>query len=270
MDIARFKDIIKYSQVNRSQMEANVRDLYARLGMTYERELLDVMQVVRPLLTKKGYFIVELPIKDKEIGALCYKGDSMGYTLLNSSLPRVNVNFALCHEIYHIFYQEIMLGRHIELYMNEHYFDYQEEYAANLFAGMLLMPEQSYRMMFTNFKQDNQEEDGNLSIIIKLMNYFKVPYMAALIRCYELDLLEAGENLAQLLNVGSESIREEFMRLWLDESLLAPTYRDDFRLLHYAVAFYGKRFSEEELISDATVEKVLHNIKELYQSVKGD
>ncbi len=270
MDIGRFKEIIEYSYSNHKDMEHKVKDLYARIGMEYERELLDVMQVVRPLFQKNKYIVIELPFADKEIGALCYKGERFGYTLINSSLPKVNVNFALCHEIYHLFYQEDFAGKKIELYMNEHYYDYKEELSANLFAGMLLMPEQSYRMMFRKFVQDMGEEDTTLSTVVKLMNYFKVPYMAALIRCYELNLLESGETLELLINAKSELIRHEFKRLWLDGNILNATKKDDFELLESVVAFFGKKYVEDELISERSVTKALQNMRDIYCNIKGE
>ncbi len=47
-----------------------------------------------------------MPFNDKEIGALSYKGDGLGYVVINTSLPRVNSNFAIAHEIYHVFFSE--------------------------------------------------------------------------------------------------------------------------------------------------------------------
>lgn len=270
MDIRRFKKIIEYSHSNHGDMESKVKDFYTRIGVEYDRELLDVMQVVRPLLQKKKYIVIEFPFVDKEIGALCYKGESFGYTLLNSSLPKANVNFALCHELYHIFYQEKPEEKRVELYMNEHYYDDPEELAANLFAGMLLMPEHSYRMMFRKFRQDAAEGEADLPIVIKLMSYFKVPYMAALVRCYELELLESGETLEKLMNVDGECIKNEFARLWLDDSILYATQKDDFGMLELIVSSYGKQYTEEGLVSKRTVTNALQNMREIYGKIKGE
>lgn len=63
---------------------------------------------------------MEIPFADKEIGALCYKGDALGYIVLNTSLPKVNVNFAICHELYHVFYQESEISSKAE-FANNYY-----------------------------------------------------------------------------------------------------------------------------------------------------
>ncbi|MDF2988407.1 MAG: ImmA/IrrE family metallo-endopeptidase [Eubacterium sp.] len=269
MEFERFKKIIEYNQKNQVEITRKVRDLYSKADVDYERDLLNVMQVVRPLFEKKRYIVVEIPFKDKEIGAICYKGDSLGYTFLNSSLPKVNVNFALCHEIYHIFYQEQSFKQKIELYMNEHYFEYEEELSANSFAGVLLMPEQSFENMFRKFQSEKTDEDTEVSLIVKLMSYFEVPYMAALIRCYELNLLNAGEKLEKLLIVNSEVIENEFVRLWLNEDLLKPTNKDDYKKLESFVKKIGDDYLKEEILNHRTVSKVLENMKKIYEEIRG-
>ena len=205
-----------------------VRKFYSQMNMDYERELPDLMLMVRPLLNKKNYLVIEMPFKDKEIGALCYKSDFFGYTFLNSALPKVNVNFALGHEIYHIFYQQESFKKKIELYMNEHYFRYDEELSANLFAGILLMPDPSFQLVFRKFQNEKDGRDTEVTLIAKLMSVFEVPYMAVVIRCYELGLLPDGDLLEQLLKVDNIEIEKEFSRLWLNDEILKPTKRDDY------------------------------------------
>lgn len=265
MDICRFKQIIQYNREHKQLIEAKVKDFYERSKMSSDRDLLNLMQIVRPMLTDMNYMIIEMPFSDKEIGALCYKGDAIGYTVLNTSLPKVNVNFALCHEIYHIFYQQTLYRQKVEL-VNEHY-DREEEFAANSFAGMLLMPESSYRFMFHKFR--TEEEDPH-TVLIKLMSYFEVPYMAALIRCYELDLLQGGDVLENLLSTGPEIIRGKFAELWLDESVLNAAKRDDYMRLEGFVKGLGNQFVKEEYLKERSLKKVLQNMQMLYREIKGE
>lgn len=135
MNIERFRKIIAYSDASREDMEAKVKNFYSFAGMSSDKEVLNIMQIVRPSFQKKGYLVFEIPFADKEIGALCYKGDALGYIVLNTSLPKVNVNFAICHELYHVFYQESEFSPKAEFANN--YYEHEEEFAANLFAGML-------------------------------------------------------------------------------------------------------------------------------------
>lgn len=270
MNIERFKDIINYSDKNRQSMELKVVDFYREIGMDANGTIRNMLQLVRPIFSDKGYIIVELPFKDPEIGALCYKGDSIGYVFLNTSLPRVNVNFALCHEVYHVFYQESGLEHKIELYINEQYYEHEEELAANLFAGMVLMPEQNFKFMFDKFLREQKISDTTVSVLAKLMNYFEVPYMAVLIRCYELRLLEAGDTLKELLNLTKENLKEEFLKLWLEEEILEPSKKDDFSKFELFVKMLGETYVEEEYISKRAVDKALKNMNRLYQQIKGE
>lgn len=152
MNIERLRKIIKYSDANRCDMDSKLKNFYSFAGMSSDLEVLNIMQIVRPSFQKKGYLVFEIPFADKEIGALCYKGDALGYIVLNTSLPKVNINFALCHELFHVFYQETEFRPKVE-FANDCYYEHEEEYAANLFAGMLLMPEAGFRFMYNKFKQ---------------------------------------------------------------------------------------------------------------------
>lgn len=210
-----------------------------------------------------------MPFKDKEIGAICYKEDTFGYTILNSSLPKVNENFALAHEIFHVFYQDKLLGKKIELYMNEHYLEYQEEMSANLFAGILLMPTPSFIEMYRKFKEEEAEEDSDITVFCKLMSYFEVPYMAAVIRAYELELLPDGEILKILLEAEGKVIEQEFSRLWLDESILHHTGRDDYTRLEKLIKTIGRQYTEEEILDENTVGRILGNIRNIYDTIRG-
>ena len=267
MDIIRLKKIVEYSECNRERIYAKVQDFYKRIGMDGAKELHNIVQLVRPMFQKEGYIFVELPFKDEEIGAVCYKGEGFGYAFLNTSLPEVNVNFALCHEIYHLLYQEGGFKKIVELYMNEHYHEQEEELAANLFAGMLLMPEDSFRFMFNKF---TREVEDSLSVLVLLMSYFEVPYMAALVRCYELKLLESGETLAKLMNANREDIRNEFTKMWLDERILTATKKDDYKKLELYVSYLGYIYLRDGYINKRTLEKALKNMRSIYMTIKGE
>lgn len=269
MQYDRFLKIIKYNREQQLKVEGEVRDFFFQRKADYNSDLLNLMLLIRPLFNEKNYLVLELPFKDREIGAVCYKGDCFGYTLLNSALPKVNVNFALGHEIYHIFYQKKSFPSGIEFYMNEHYYEYEEEMSANLFSGILLMPTPRFVSMFRKFREEQEAEDTEISLVIKLMSYFKVPYMAVVIRCYELELLPDGETLKELLEVTPARIEEEFYDLWLDDEVLRSTRRDDYIRLQQLVKKIGKKCEGEEILSETTVKKVLNNMEKLYHEIRG-
>lgn len=266
MNIERLRKIIKYSDIHRDEIESEVNIFYSFVQMSRDKEVLNIMQIVRPSFRKKGYLVFEIPFVDEEIGALCYKGDAIGYIVLNSSLPKVNINFAICHELYHVFFQTGDFKPKVE-FANDHYYEHEDEFAANLFAGMLLMPEVSFRFMYNKFKEesDNNPQDT----IIRLMNYYQAPYMAVLIRCYELGLPDTDSITEELLNVDRDCVRERFIDLWLDDSILDATKKDDYIRLEKIVTHIGIESIEGSYLNERTLNKVLHNMRTIYSEIRG-
>lgn len=267
MNIERLRKIIEYSDMNKDDIEAKVKNFYSFAGMSNDKEVLNIMQIVRPSFQEKGYLVLEIPFADEEIGALCYKGDALGYIVLNTSLPKVNVNFTICHELYHVFYQKSKFRTKVE-FADEHYYEHEEEFAANLFAGMLLMPEASFRFMYAKFKEESAGDEKDT--IIRLMNYYQVPYMAVLIRCYELRLPDLDSVTEELMHVERESIRERFIELWLDDSILDATKKDDYMHMEAVVERFGKEYIRDSYLNKRTLGKVLQNMRTLYLEIKGE
>lgn len=63
---------MQFSRAHGAEIADKIREFYGILGLSRSRELRNVLQMVRPVLEKKGYLIVELPFADKEIGALFF------------------------------------------------------------------------------------------------------------------------------------------------------------------------------------------------------
>ncbi len=267
MNVDRLRKIIFYSQKNREETNSMVKKFCSFSGIEFDNDVLNILQIVRSSFQKKGYLVLEIPFDDDEIGALCYRGDGLGYVVINTSLPKVNVNFALAHEIYHVFFQEREFVSKVE-FADEHYYEHEEEYAANLFAGMLLMPEVSFRRMYAKFKE---ESCGNeLDTLIKLVAYYQVPYMSVLIRCYELGLPDAHNISANLFEVSRDVVTAKFEELWLDDSILLASNKDDYFHIEAMVKKFGKEFIEEGYLNERTLEKVLMNMRDLYKKIKGE
>jgi len=267
MNVERLQKIITYSKKNQEEINLKVRRFCSFTGIEYENDVLNILQIVRSTFQKKGYLVLEMPFADDEIGALCYRGDGLGYVVLNTSLPKVNVNFAIAHEIYHVFFQEDEFISKVE-FSNDHYYEHEEEYAANYFAGTLLMPEINFRRMYGKFKA---ESDGNeLDTFIRLMAYYQVPYMAVLIRCCELGLPVDNLSSVDLLNISREKIEEKFEELWLDNSILHATKKDDYLHIEAVVKRFGKEYIEDGYISERTLVKVVQNMRELYKKIRGE
>lgn len=267
MNIERLRTIIAYSDKNREENYSMVKRFCSFARIEYDSDLLNILQIVRSSFQKKGYLVFEMPFADNEIGALCYKGDGLGYVVLNTSLPRVNVNFAIAHEIYHVFYGSDEFVSKVE-FVDDHYYEHEEEYAANLFAGMLLMPENSFRRMFFKFKEESCGDEAET--IIRLMSYYQVPYMAVLIRSLELELIARNEVREDSFNIERDLIKQKLTDLWLDESIMEPSGKDDYVHIESLVTGFGKEFAQDGYINERTVRKALKNMRELYAKIKGE
>ena len=267
MNIERLRKIIAYSDKNHEDIYSMAKRFCSFARIEYDSDLLNILQIVRSSFQKKGYLVFEMPFNDDEIGALCYKGDGLGYVILNTSLPRVNVNFAIAHEIYHVFYGSDEFVSKVE-FVDDHYYEHEEEYAANLFAGMLLMPEVSFRRMFFKFKEESDGDEAET--IIRLMSYYQVPYMAVLIRSLELELIAGNKVREDLFNIERAQIKQKLNDLWLDESIMEPSRKDDYVHIEAVVARLGKEFVKDEFINERTVKKALKNMRELYTRIKGE
>lgn len=266
MNVERLRKIIAYSDKNREEIYSMVKRFCSFVGIEYDRELLNILQIVRLSFQKKGYFLFEMPFADEEIGALCYRGDGLGYVVVNTSLPRVNVNFAIAHEIYHVFFGKSEFVSKVE-FTDEHYYEHEEEYAANLFAGMLLMPEVSFRRMYSKFKDESCGRE--VDTIIQLMSYYQVPYMAVLLRCLELELIAGKAVPEQLFSFDRTQARQKLADLWLDESIMDASNKDDYSHIEFVVERLGKEYIADGYINERKLKMVLQNMRELYKKIKG-
>lgn len=266
MNVDRFKKIVNYNQTKSFEIEFNIKKFYSAMNIYSDSGVRDVLLSVREAFLRRGFIFFEMPFSDDEIGALCYKGDGLGYVVINSSIPKVNSNFAVAHEIYHVFFQENKFESKIE-FANDHYYESEDEFAANAFAGYLLMPENSFREMFEKFKSESKEM---LDIICKLMNYYQAPYMATLIRCCELRLIEMKDMSSEIMFADKKCVADKFSELWLDVKILEPSCRDDFSNVELLVRQVGKEFVRDEYINQRTLDMVLKNIDTLSKQIKGD
>ncbi len=267
MNVERLRKIISYSELNREEIDSKVKRFCSFAEIDYDSDLLNILQIVRSSFRKKGYLVLEIPFADDEIGALCYRGDGLGYVVLNTSLPKVNVNFAIAHEIYHVFFGADEFVSKVE-FIDDHYYEHEGEYAANLFAGMLLMPEVSFRRMYKKFKAESDGEE--IGTIVRLMSYYQVPYMAVLIRCLELNLIVENSKQDSFFSINRDRVKQCLKEFWLDESIMEPSLRDDYIHIEELVDRFGKEFIKDKYINERTVNKALENMRELYAKIKGE
>ncbi len=276
MKLTKLEDIVKHNIENKKEATACVEKFYELLGLENGSEIKNLTQVVGPLFFNKNFIIIQLPLKDKEIGAFCFKGNhNSGYVILNSSLSPYNVNFALIHETCHVCVNDDIASNNVEMFVDDTYFEHEEERIANQFAGMILMPEGHLRRMYEKFLvetfQNGEQEEFKLPVIVcKLMSYFEATYMAVLIRLREIGVIKPDERLMQCLELTEDDIERIYNKYWLDLTALKPSYRDDYPRLRELLMDVAQDNLEEELMSEDEIEETLENIKKIYSELKED
>ncbi len=268
MTIERLRNILQYRKQHLEDLNDDVKKFCTEMELKDLGGVRNLYEIVKMYLLKKNYFVIRFPLKDNEIGAFVYKGDSISYLVINTNVPIVNSNFAICHELYHIFSpaKEIESKFNIDLNYSEN----ENEIRANLFAGNLLMPEAEFRQIFNKFNEINSskknlEEKKQLNVVISLMNYFNAPFMAVYIRCYELDLFNDSP---EYLNIEQNIIDEEFKRLWIDNSILKASKIDDSENLIQYLITNGNEFVQNGYLNSRTLKIALENTKNLFSKLK--
>ena len=276
MKANKFESIVQHNIDNAKEVSACVEKFFNLLGLEPNSEIKNIPQIAGPLFVSKGFVIIHFPLKDKEIGAFCYKNSLHGgYIILNSSLPLNNVNFALCHEICHVCIKEDIGNNNAELYVDDTYLDHENERIANQFAGEILMPEGQIRRMYEKFSAEKPPEPGIgrstiEDVVCKLMSYFEVPFMAVLIRLRELDIIKYDQDLKRCLDISQEEISAIFEKYWLDQTVLKPSYRDDYSLLKTLLEKIGEDNVRRELMYENDLSATLKTIEQIYKELRED
>ena len=112
--------------------------------------------------------------------------------------------------------------------------------------------------MYELYKDDNKDIE---KIVAKLMNYFSSPFVAVLIRLYELEILERIEDVKEILEYGDNQIRELFDSLWLDRDILEPTYKDEMPFILEMIKTEGADLIEKQLLSEYNYNRIVEGIK---------
>jgi Zn-dependent peptidase ImmA (M78 family) len=150
----------------------------------------DIFRIIEEL---DGLDLLLFPIKDEEFcGFICeYKGENFIY--VNTNLPLAKQIFAAAHELYHYIndgHRELLQRNIID--ENEEEILELEESKANLFAALLLAPDDSLKKELELLKIKTENDLDQLKLI-KLMDIFVVPYKTIVLRLFEIELLNEDE-----------------------------------------------------------------------------
>ena len=75
--------LLHYSKENRQETNSMIKIFCFFRGIEYDNSLLDILQIARSSFRKKSFLVFQMPFVDDEIGALSYRGDGIGYVVIN-------------------------------------------------------------------------------------------------------------------------------------------------------------------------------------------
>lgn len=261
MEFNRFKEIVYKNRAYVACVKESLKIFHDRVQWDG-----DISKIMKEIGKKLNVFIMEVPMNDSDFGAVFLDTGYSKYLLLNSSQPRNNMYFSFCHDMYHILNgTPDYINEKREVHFNQDYSSNNNESKANLFAANLLMPEIEFKKMYELYKTDH---DSIEKIVVKLMNYFNSPFVAVLIRLYELGILEKSENIKEILEYKNTEIEELFDSLWLDKDILKPTYKDEMPFVLKLLKSEGTDLIEKQLLSEYNYNKIIENIEKIYSDIR--
>ncbi|MCK4259452.1 MAG: ImmA/IrrE family metallo-endopeptidase [Halanaerobiales bacterium] len=171
-----------------SYEEVKKEVLYFQKEYTGARDNVLQDDIFRIIEERSDVDLILFPIEDDELcGFICeYKGQVFIY--INSYLPYEKQIFAVAHEVYHLVadtHRELLHLKNLEDGNDQFNI---EERKANLFAALLLVPDESLKKELSLLKVKNSSDLDELKFI-KLMDTFAVPYKTIVLRLYEMEII---------------------------------------------------------------------------------
>ena len=132
----------------------------------------------------------------------------------------------------------------------------------------LMMPE-----FMTRFKKlpshfYNEDNADLKHVTIKLTNYFEVPFVAVLLRLYELRILVDLADVKELLELDSNKIEALFKEMWLDTEILKPSLKDEMDNWFKVINDESERLIKNNMITRNNAEQIIQNINKFYRSIR--
>lgn len=276
----RFEKILEFNMVNAKEIQMSCAFFYDLLGRTQPFVIPDIQAVARSLFMGKGYKLIHIPMKSKEIGAFQLGMNGNSYLVVNTNKSLADNNFAIAHEIYHLLVQTQKTSNSADVYIDT-YEDNEDEHMANAFAGNILMPREDFTMVVTMFNAgykylnpSNKKYAREIAIIIGLMGYYKTTYMSAVIRCFETGVLDRDndELINYLLtNNDEEKFKKVFNNVAIElgaTSIMMPTKEDDYAIFRENAAIQAKSNLELGLLSEEDYEDRLAGMDKAYEAIR--
>ena len=153
------------------------------------------------LIKALGVVTVFLPGANSNISGMALKTDNHHFMMINSDMSIGRQNFTICHKLYHLFVQDNFTSASCKTA------DFNKkdkiEYAADLFAMYLMMPED--RIYASIPEEELEEKKISMKTIFELERYFQCSHKALVYRLYNLNIItkEQWSELRDIQKIGN-------------------------------------------------------------------
>lgn len=265
MDFNRFKKIIKKGREYEDEVDITVEEFYKTVNFNINGNTTKLMKEIAERL---DLFMIEIPMKDSDFGAVFLDSGYSKYLLLNSNQSRCKMYFSFFHDIYHVLKGSTnYINERREVHFNNDYLMDDNECKANLFAAKLLMPKHEFKNMYELYKSSNLSLED---ITLKLMNYFNSPFIAVLIRLFELDLIDSMEEVIEFLDMSEENLKEKLNKIGISDEILKPTLNDEMEYIFELLKTNGTKLIEANLLDEYRYKNIINRLEKFYKEIKLD
>ena len=201
---------------------------------------MDIVAVFRPLNESLSGMAIKIGNDEKN--------EAARFILVDTSQAIGRQNFTICHEIYHLYYQNNFVSAidKTGLFDNSN----KEEYNADIFASFLLLPEDGIREMIPD--AELKKNTITLKTILKIEQYFRCSRTVLLRRLKAIGVIDNNYFDLYKANVIRGAIEYGY-----DISLYQPDNRS------YVISNYGefaRDAFEKDLISESHYYSLLHDL----------
>lgn len=273
---------MEFNKEHDIEIQSRISEFYLKNALRENEVIPDIIMFAKSMIKEFEIEVLQIPLKDAEIGALYHEVNGKKYILLNTSLNQSNNNFAMAHELFHVFFHTENGNGETERYI-EQYQDNEEDLMANAFAGNILMPRQAFIDYYLRLNELAEKQNivgidaeltKKLTTVVLLMLNFKTTYMSVVVRLYELNLLSQNDKrtmkmLAQ--EIGENNLREciheiSELRCYVDR-LFYPAQINDFSELYSKAKEMSECCMAAELMDKSYVEYNLSHMEALYKKI---
>lgn len=270
MKLEKAKEILELNK----QVYDEVEKKY-KLDIYESDDMLDIQFIESAIKADENVHLLNLPIKNDEVGAVACTIGFKHFILLNNNLSRGERNYHLAHDYYHIKHEhsDEMKALNCEIrdksgqiggnfgdpYKNK------TEKMASLYASMVLLPEKYIVRSYNNLCKYHPSD--LLARVCELMNLKMVPFSLVVIRLKELELIE-DDKFQSLLYVNRELLEKTFDKYGINKDCIELADESNYEMLEERLLEVANREPGE--ITDYSLNEIVKIISSTFDIKIGD